>query len=194
MHQYKTITQTLFLLSILNLVFAAPLVPREVHDTPNDVVAEDGSGGSERRRELQPAGSSETPPQYPSDPQPDGLQHTPQSSAIEKATLLDPTMETSTSAQPSSESAVDRPAPVPDSNTGASTSSHSSLATDRPASVSDSRAGGSTTTSYTTVSHDMVDKKPKFYQKPLVRGVAVIATLVAAYVAFVELSGKHKDD
>ena len=197
MHQYKTITQTLFLLSILNLVFAAPLVPREVHDRLNDVVAEDVSGGSESRRELQPAGSSETtPPGFPSSPPSDGFQHTPQSSAIEKATLLDPTMETSTSAQPLSESAVDRPAPVHDSNTGTSTSSHPSLATDRPASVSDSRAGGSTTTPYTTVTHDMLDKTPKFYQNPVVKkiaGLTFFTSIIAAYVTFVALNG-HKDD
>jgi hypothetical protein len=38
MHQYKTVTQTLLVLSILNLVFAAPVVPREARDTGNDVV------------------------------------------------------------------------------------------------------------------------------------------------------------
>ena len=65
MHQCKTIAQTLVVLSILNPVFAAAVVPREVRDTGNDVVVvtEDVTTVSERRRDT-PGGT--TPSQYSS--------------------------------------------------------------------------------------------------------------------------------
>ena len=68
MRQYKTIAQirVLLLLSILNVVFAAPVVPLEVRDTDNDVVAvaEDAIIVSETRRGIPPDGT--TPSQYSS--------------------------------------------------------------------------------------------------------------------------------
>jgi len=50
MHQYKTITQILL---FLNLVIAAPVVVREIHDTGDDVVVvvEDVATASVRQRE-----------------------------------------------------------------------------------------------------------------------------------------------
>jgi hypothetical protein len=69
MHQFKTIAQTLFVLSVLNFVFAAPAVPREAHDTRNNVVAEDVS---ERRRAASVSPGGTTLGQYLSSTLPDG--------------------------------------------------------------------------------------------------------------------------
>jgi len=67
----KTIVQTLLVLSILNLVYAAPVVPREVRDTGYDVVvvAENVTTASDRRRGTQGA---TTPLQYSSSSSSDG--------------------------------------------------------------------------------------------------------------------------
>jgi hypothetical protein len=191
MHQYRTIAQTLFVLSILNFVFAAPAVPREAHDTRNDVAAKDVTGVSERRRGLPPSGGK-TLGQDLSSP-PDGPP-TYDLSGMDNVPLRD-SMEASTSEHPLS--AADGTAPVPDSNTGASTSSDPSSATNRPVSVPGSTAEGSTTTHYTQVTHDMLEKEPKFYQKPLVKkiaGLSLIGSVVAAIVLFSALNNKHKDD
>lgn len=193
MHQYRAIAQTLFVLSILNFVFAAPVVSREAHDTHNDsdVVAEDVTGVSERRRGLPPSGGK-TLGQYLSSP-PDGSP-THDLSEMDDVPLRD-SMQASTSAH--TLSAADGIAPVPDSNTGASTSSDPSSATNRPVPVPGSTAEGSTTTHYTQVTHDMLEKEPKFYQKPLVKqiaGFSLMGTVVAAIVLLSALNNKHKDD
>ena len=187
MHQYKTFAQTLFILSIiLNLVSAAPVVPREVHETLKDVKAEDAAGVPGRRRMISPDRGGTAPSQYPSSPPPDGSP-TPHLSAMDEVPLRDPTTETSTSAHPLS--AADEPGPVPDSNTGVSTSSHPSLAIDRPVSVPGSTAEGSATTHYAQITHDMLDPEPNFkwYQKPIVKkiaGITLLTVVIGGVLAF----------
>ena len=190
MHQYKTIAQTFFVLSILNLVFAAPVVPREAYGTLTDVGAEDVT---KTRREMPEPGGT-TPSQNPSLPPLDGSPTTPLP-AVGEAPSRSPTTEPSTSAHPLST------AGEPGLGPGVSTSSRpsESFATDRPVFVpAGSTAGGSTTMTYAQITHDMVSKDPKWYQKPAVKktaGFALMAAIFASFVAFSALNGKHhKDD
>lgn len=137
MHQYKTIAQTLLVLSILNLVFAAPVVPREVRDRDNDVVAEDGTTVSERRRAT-PLGGT-TPSQYPSSSSDGSPPHG--SFPLGGSAPLQGSVPSSESAHLS---ATDGHVPESDSITEASTSAHPLSATDGQVSVHDSTGEAST--------------------------------------------------
>jgi hypothetical protein len=72
MHQYKTVAQILLILSIFNLVFAAPVV-REKYDAHDDMVApvvvRNVAAISKERRQ---SGSDEPTPSHSSPPPPDG--------------------------------------------------------------------------------------------------------------------------
>ena len=164
MHQYKTIAQTLLVLSVLNAVFAAPVL-QEVRDTGNDVgvVAEDVTTVSERRRGIPPDG---TPPSQYSSPSSDGspphdslplegsapLQGSAPSTWSTSSSHLSTadgqvpvqysTTKASTSTHPLS--AAEVPAPVPYSNTEASTSAHPLSAAEVPAPVPGSNTEAST--------------------------------------------------
>ncbi|KAF8493290.1 hypothetical protein F5888DRAFT_848808 [Russula emetica] len=166
MHQYKTIAQTLLVLSVLKLVYAAPVVPQEVRDTGKDVVVvtKDVTTASERRRGSPPGGTAGTTPSQYSSPLSDGsppheplpldesapLQGSDPSSGSAPSSHLwvtdgqapghDSTTEASTSAHPLS--AADGPAP--DSNTEASTSAHPLSAADEITHVPDSNTEAST--------------------------------------------------
>jgi hypothetical protein len=190
MHQYKTIVQTLLVLSILNLVYAAPAVPQEVRDTGNDVVvvAEDVTTGSDRRRDV-PLAPDGSPPQ---DSEPSsGPAPSPHLSATDgqvPVPVHDSTAEASTSAHPLS--VADGPAPVPVSNTEASTSSH------QPVPVHDSTAEGSTSPHYTVVTYDMLDKDPpskKVLAAKKVAGFTLLFGTVAAVVLFSALHHNHNN-
>jgi hypothetical protein len=208
MHQYKTILQTLLVLSVLNVVFAAPVVPQEVRDTGKDVavVAEDVTTLSERRRGTPPGGT--TPSEYSSSSSSDGsppqdslplegsaplqgsapLSWSAPSSHLSatdrQVPAQDSTTEASTSAHPLS--AAEVPAPVPDSNTEASTSSH------RPVPVQDSTAEGSPTPHYTAITPDMLYKDPnKMSMAQKIGGFAAITTFVTAIVLLSALGNKH---
>jgi hypothetical protein len=216
MHQYKTIAKTLLVLSILNLAFAAPVVPQEVRDIGNGavVVAEDVTNGSDRRRgtDTPPGGTTgTTPSQYPPSLSDESLsagwnklyQKTnklnteastfahPLSAAgwPASAPVPDSTMEASTSAHPLS--AADGPAHVPDSITEAPTSPD----TGRPVPVPDSShstAQGSTTPHYTAITSEMVMKDKKWYEKPIAKeaakGVAFLALVGAGAVGMWKLA------
>jgi hypothetical protein len=213
MHQYKTIAKTLLVLSILNLAFAAPVVPQEVRDIGNGavVVAEDVTNGSDRRRgtDTPPGGTTgTTPSQYPPSLSDESLsagwnklyQKTnklnteastfahPLSAAgwPASAPVPDSTMEASTSAHPLS--AADGPAHVPDSITEAPTSPD----TGRPVPVPDSTAQGSTTPHYTAITPEMLIKNEKWYEKPIVNAVAkeiaVVGLVGGATVGAIKLS------
>ena len=137
MPQYKTIAQTLLVLSILNLVFAAPVVPREVRDRDNDVVAEDGTTVSERRRAT-PLGGT-TPSQYSSSSSDGSPRH--DSFPLEGSVPLQGSVPSSESAHLS---ATDGHVPESNSITEASTSAHPLSATDGQVSVHDSTGEAST--------------------------------------------------
>jgi len=125
MHQYKTMAQTLLVLSILNLVFAAPVVPREVHDTGDDVVvvAEDVATGSDRRRGAQPVGTTgTTPSQYPSSLSGGSPPH--DSLPLDESAPFQGSASSSGPAPLSHLSATGGQMPVLDSTTEASTSAH----------------------------------------------------------------------
>ena len=206
MHQYKTFAQTLLLLSILNVVFAAPVLPSEVRDTGNDVVtvAENATTVSERRRGLPPDGTappqdssplSDRPPSHDSLPseEPAGLQGSVPSSgsplshffaADRQAPVHDSTMEASTSAHPLS--AADEPAPAPVSNTEASTSSP------RPVPVHDSTAEGSTAPHYTAITPDMLYKDPNHISVARkIAGFTLLGSIVTGIVLLSALQGNH---
>jgi hypothetical protein len=197
MHQYQTIAQTLFILSVLKFVFAAPVVPQEAHDARNNVVAEDMTGVSERRRGVQPGVPTDgtTFSQHLSSTLLDGSPR-PDLSEMDDVPLRDPTMESSTVAHPLS--AAHGTAPVPDSNTGASTSSDPSSSTNRPVS-GPATADGRTTTHYTPVTHDMLSKDPtgRPYQTPLIKkfaGIGAFFTIAAGIVLYSVLHNKHNKD
>jgi hypothetical protein len=189
MHQYKTMAQTLLVFSILNLVFAAPVVPQE-HDTGGDIVVvpEDVATGSDRQRGTPPGGTTgTTPSQYPSSLS-DGSPH-PLSAAWDL--LHQKTNRLNTGAS-------DGPAPVPDSNTEASTSSH------QPVPVPDSTADRSRTTSqhYTAITPDMLYTFP--HRWPTGTGTALKAVgvdlfgaaAVAGFVVLLKLppAGSHSNN
>jgi hypothetical protein len=180
MHQYKTIAQTLFVLSILNFVYAAPVL-REAHDTLNEVVApEDVISVSNRRRGALA-------------PETDGSPTTHLSATDEVPLPDSTTVRVPTTEHPLS--TTEGPVLVPDPNTP-STSSPPPLAAERPVSVPGSTLRGSTTSGYTQVTHDMLSKDLKFYQRPTVKkiaGFSLIASVVAAIVLFSSLN-KSKDD
>jgi hypothetical protein len=217
MHQHKTIAQTFLVLSILNLVFAAPVVPRlEVRDRDNNmVVADDGTTVSKRRRDTPPGGT--TPSRYLSSSS-DGSPPR-DSSPLEGSALLQGSAPSSESALLSHLSATDGQVPVHDSTKGASTSAHPLSAADGPAPepgsiteastssrhlvtgepvpMPDSTAEGSTTGHYTAVTLDMVRKKKKFYQKPMVQksaGVALVVGVLIASALYGSLHNNNKDD
>lgn len=204
MHQYKTLAQTLFVLSVLNSVFAAPAVSQDVHDGRNDVESEDVIGLSETRRGL-PGAAPGTPPDVPpggatlghylSSTLPDGSPM-PNLSEMDDVPLRDPATPSSAPVHPPS-AADGGTAHVLGSNTGASTSSGPSPATNRPVSGPGSTAEGSTTAGYTQVTHDMLTKDPKFYQKPLVKKVAgfgLMTAFVASLVLFEALNNRNNKD
>jgi hypothetical protein len=196
MHQYKTIAKTLLVLSILNLAFAAPVVPQEVRDTGNGavVVAEDVTNGSDRRRGTDtpvtpPGGTSgTTPSQYPPSLSDESLS-AGWNKLYQKTNKLN--TEASTSAHPLSAAGGPASVPVPDSTTEASTSAHPLSAADgpahvpdsiteaptspdtgRPVSLPDSTAQGSTTPHYTAITPEMLIKNEKWYEKPIAKEVA----------------------
>jgi len=210
MHQYKPVAQTLLVLSILNLVFASPVVLREVRDTGNDVVvvAEDVTTVSERRRGAFPPegpGSASVNSLDPSSgsmssshllatvgqmPVQDSTTETstfahPLSAAHGAAPVPDSTTEATTSAHPLS--AANAPAPVPDSTTQASTSSH------QPVPAQGSAAEGRPPSRYTAVTYDMLQKDKKFYEKTSVRRIAGLTLLGVTTIAVVLMSALHKD-
>jgi hypothetical protein len=221
MHQYKTIAQSLLVLSILNLVSAAPVVLREVRDTSNDVsvVAKDVTTVSERRRGLPPDG---TAPSQSSSSSSDGstphdtlpvegssatLQNPAPSSGLAplshlsatngQAPVHDLTMGPSTSANPLP--AMDGSAPAPDSTAEGSTSARPLSAASGPVPLHDSTAEGPTTqhSGYSAVTLDMLEKEPKLYQNPKVKRIAgftLIASVVAAFVLFSALNNKKNND
>ena len=204
--------QTLLVLSILNLVFAVPVVP-QASDAGNYVVVatEDATTVSERRRRGTPPGGT-TPSQYSSSP--DGspphdslpLEESAESALFqgsapsshlsatgEQVPVHDSTTEASTFAHPLS--AADGPAPVPDSISEASTSSHYSSATDRPVPVHDSTAEGSTTPHYTAVTLDMLGNNP--HERSKVQKIArftLLAGITTAVVLFLALHKNHNND
>jgi hypothetical protein len=208
MHQYKTILQTLLVLSVLNVVFAAPVVPQEVRDTGKDVavVAEDVTTLSERRRGTPPGGT--TPSEYSSSSSSDGsppqdslplegsaplqgsapLSWSAPSSHLSatdrQVPAQDSTTEASTSAHPLS--AAEVPAPVPDSNTEASTSSL------RPVPAEDSTAEGSTNSHYTAITPDMLHRDPnKVSTGRQIAGIALVFGIPAALVLFATFYHNH---
>jgi hypothetical protein len=214
---YKTIAQTLFVLSVLKFVFAAPVVPQEAHDARNNVVAEDVTGVSERRRGVPPGVPPDgaTPGPHLSSTLPDGPP-TPNLSEKDDVPLRDPTIESSTAVHPLSEeedvplrdpttesstaahplSAANEITPASDLNSGASTPSASESPTNRPVS-GPATAEGSTTTHYTPVTHGMLSKDPKPYQTPLVKKIAgfgIIFTVAAGIALYSVLHNKHNKD
>ena len=164
MHQYKTIAQTLLVLSILNLVFAAP-IPRDTllgGSAPSQDPSP-SSDGSPPHNSLPLEGSA---PSSGSSP----LSDLPATDA--ELPVYDSTIEAPTSARPLSaaggptpesysitpgsnspsySSATDREPPVLDSIVDASTSSRPSSATDSLVSTPDLTGEGSTTTPDTPV-------------------------------------------
>ena len=198
MHQYKTIVQTLLVLSTLNFVFAAPAVPREARDTGNDVVvvAEDVTAVSERRRGTPPGGTTPSALSQGSVPSSD-------SSATGEPVPY-PITETgreTVSAHPLS--GVDAPAPAPGTILEASTTD-----TGRPVPVSvhDSTAPeGSTTphSSYTPVTLDMLGQEPQppsRFKKHLtmknlkkVGGPTLVAGVIAATLFWAWLNRTNDD-
>src|SRR6266849_10580612 len=186
MHQYKTIAQTLLALSALNLVFAAPVLPWDLYDTDDDVIADDaktvttplqypsplsppGPGGSPPHDSLpldqsallpDSARSSDVAPSSDaSDVAPPSDAEPPSHLSMKSKQVLVPLHDWTMEPSTSSHplSLADGIATVPDSVTGASTSSHPPSAADGPASVHGPTAVGSTTTTqYTAVTYDMV--------------------------------------
>jgi hypothetical protein len=215
MHQYKTITQTLLVLSILNLVFAAPVVRREARDTGNDVVvvANDVTTVSERRGDATDGTTplenssplSDAPSPHGSLPlgEPALLQGSASSSEpapLSHVSAMDGQMVRvdSTSAHPLS--TAEGPAPTPVPITEASTSSDPLSSTAGPAPVPDSTAEGSTTPHYTAVTYDMLDRDPPIppsekmlMMKKVIKRVAAVtfAGGVAATSLYLIISGWH---
>jgi hypothetical protein len=207
MHRYKTIVQTLLVLSTLNLVYAVPVVPQEVRDTSNDVgvVAEDVITGSDRRRGIPPGGTTGTTSSQYSSSFPDGspphdslpldepalLQGSEPASGPAPSSHLSatdgqvPVHESTTEAStfeiehPLSAAAHGQ-APVPDSNTEASTSSQ------RPVPVHDSTAEGSTTPHYTAITPDMLHRDP--HETSTARNIAGYTMVAGVVTAIVLLS------
>ena len=212
MHPYKTVTQTLLVLSILSLVFAAPVVRREARDKGNDVVvvADNVTTASERRGDT----TDVTTPLENSSPLSDGpsphgslpldesapLQGSASSSEpapLSHVLATDGQMVRvdSTSAHPLS--TAEGPAPTPVPITEASTSSHPLSSTAGPAPVPDSTAEGSTTPHYTAVTYDMLDRDPpsgKSFTIKKVAAMTFVSGVIAAVVLLAGLHHKNKDD
>lgn len=167
MHQYKTITQTLFVLSILNFVFAAPVVTREARDIVGNamVVADDVTTMSKWRRATaapsdSTTGASKSMPAH-------------SFSAADAPAMPDSNTEAPVPAHPLP--AADGSAPVHDSTTA---------------------EGPSTAPHYVPVTLDMVKKTPKFYQKPAVQkvaGLTVIVSILATIGIYSALHNNKKD-
>jgi hypothetical protein len=219
MHQYKTIVQTFLVLSILNLVYAAPVVPQEVRDTGYDVVvaaAEDVTTGSDRRRGTPPGGTTGTTPSQYSSSLPDGSPPHDSLPLDGSAPLQGP--EPSSGAAPSSHLSAepvsvhplsaDWPVPVPDSNTEASTSAHplspdwpvpmpdsnteASTSSLRPVPAEDSTAEGSTNSHYTAITPDMLHRDPnKVSTGRQIAGIALVFGIPAALVLFATFYHNH---
>jgi hypothetical protein len=160
-------------------MFTAPVVPREVRNTGNDVVAvaEGVKTVPERRRVTPPGGT--TPSQYPSSSSNGSPPHG--SLPLEGSAPLQGSAPSSGSASLSHLSTTDGPAPVPDSVTEASTSPHHSSATDRPVPVHNSTAEGSTTKHYPAV-------------MPKITGLTLIAGVATVYAIFSAFHDNSKDD
>ena len=184
MHLHKKIAQTLLVLSILNLVFATPIVRR---GTPTDGATPSqspspSSGGSPPHDLLLLEGSAPLQDSAPSSGSSPSF-HLSDSETDGPAPVHDSTMEASTSIH--SLSAADGPTPesdpiteastfthplsaadgatVPESDpiAEASTSSHHSSATDAPVPVHDSTAEGSTTEPYTAEMHNRLSMQER---------------------------------
>ena len=224
MHQYRTIAQTLFVLSVLNnLVFAAPVVvPQDAHDTVDtgdNVIVDDVATVLERGAETELT-------QYPSSspPPPPGPDGSPShgSSPLDKSALAP----SSVAARPPDLSAyielyrkkmiAEGKAPMQDSTTVASKSSARPLSmAGGPAPVPGSNTGpstssrpgpssatgvpdwGSKNSPYDPVTLDMVEKDKKFYQTLTAKrlgGAAFFATVITGFVLLSTLQGKHKDN
>ena len=194
MHQYKTIVQTLLVLSILNLVHAVPVVPQEVRDTGNDVgvVAEDVTTESDRRRGIPLGGTTGITPSQYSSSLPDG---SPSHDPLPLDESLLQGSESSSGPAPSSHlSGTDGQVPVHDSTTGASTFEVEhplSAATDGPAPVHDSTAEGSTTPHYTAITHNMLHLDP--HQRSMARKIAGVTLFGGVVAALVVYSVFHKN-
>jgi hypothetical protein len=213
MHQYKTVTQTLLVISILNLVFAAPVVRREARDTGNDVVvvANDVTTVSERRRDTTDGTTPlENSPPLTDGPSPHGSLPLDESALLRgSASSSEPAPLShvsgtdgqmvrvdSTSAHPLS--TVDGPAAAPVPNTEASTSSHPLSTSAEPAPVPDSTAEESTTPHYTQVTYDMLNRDPPSNTLSTTRKVVgmtlISGDLIGALVLFALMHHKNNDD
>ena len=123
MHQHKTVAQILLILSIFNLVLAAPAV-REIYDAHNDVavpvpvVVRNMAAISKERRDAESDGN----PSHSSPPPPDGS--TPSNS------LPPPPPDGSTPLQGSSPS--DEPEPMPSHESPSPSRGPAALATSSP--------------------------------------------------------------
>jgi hypothetical protein len=209
MHQYKTITQILLVLSILNSVFAAPTVPREARDTGNDVVvvADDVTAVSGRRRgetssSQHPPPVSDGSPLHGSLPLYDSASFQGSGSSSKPAPLS-PVSATdgeilrvdATDTHPLS--TADGHATVPISNTEESTPFHPSSSTASPAPVHDSTAAGPKTSQYTVVTYDMLDKDPPSKEVVATKkylGLALFAGAVGGVALLSLLHNKHNKD
>ena len=214
MRQYKTIVQTLVVLSILNLVYAAPVVPQEIRDTGNDVgvVAEDVTTESDRRRGIPLDGTTGTTPSQYSPSFPDGSP--PHDSlSLDKSALLQGSESSSGPAPSSHLSATDGQVPVHDSTTEASTfepehplsaaadgqepvhdsNTETSTSAQRPVPVPvhDSTAEGSTTPHYTAITPSMLYKDP--HARSMASKIAGLTLFGGAITALVLYSVLHNN-
>lgn len=221
MHQYRTIAQTLLVLSILNHVTAAPATPQEVRDAGSNVAAvpEDVPTVSERRRGvLSPdVTTGTTPSQFtpslldgspPQDPLPldksASLQGSQSSSDGAPSSATDgQLMRTPTSTHPLS--AAVGPGPGPDSTAEASTSAYplSEGSGSAPVPGSNTAASASshqlvpvhgpasTTSHYTAITPEMLHKDPNV--RPLSHKIAGFGFLGAAVATIVLLSVLQKN-
>jgi len=193
MHQYKTVAQTLLVLSILNFVYAGPVVPREVRDTGNDavVIAGDVTTGSDRRR------ASTTPLQYSSSSSLDGTP--PQNSLPSEgsATLKGPASSSGGAGPSSHVLATGGQVPVHDPTMVASTSTHPLPAADRPAHVLAPSLGGSASShrsSFSTMSGWDGAVPVKLSEYPKAKKAVALTVLVGTVAGVVIYNLVHKND
>jgi hypothetical protein len=195
MHLYKKIAQSLLVLSVLNLVFAAPVVPRGTPpggETPSQYPSSSDSSDESPPDDSLPLegsaslqGSAASAPSSGSSPS----SHLPATDG--RVPAHDSTTEAPTFAHPLS--AADGPAPEPDSTTEAPTFAHPLSAADWPApesdriteastSLHDSTAEVSTTetSSHATVAHDIL---PNGLSIPVLKKIAEYTGRLAAVAA-----------
>jgi hypothetical protein len=130
MRPYRIVTQVSLLLSIFNLVLAAPIVVREIHEArtnPSETVAVDDAEGALDGAPPQPPQLSPASPQHSSDgsmsppPSPVSPTASPQHSSDE----LTPPPSTPASPQHSSEGSMDSGYPTPYLSESSSVSGYS---------------------------------------------------------------------